>query len=156
MAEFPSIPLSPYEQDPNSVNRVGKRQILPNTIESRHLDTNLIQQGDHVLNGTFTLNTGDSALWTIATKTITNDVVLGMPDLSLFLDQVDLAHEMPGGGFDTSKWQLIGPWNDWIYGNGTELLTRWFIRNLTDANHTNILKVRPRYISALTSGASST
>lgn len=156
MAEFPSIAPAPYQQNPNSTNRIGQKELLPRAVQSRNLASDVIQLAG-IYGWSFTLAANTYTTAFLQVSTANNDEMLPVVESFICQDVYDADHALKGGAsVNPTNWDVYGPYLNIFAGNYLGTYVSVFVLNRDTVSHTVIMHMRIRFISAQASGPAAT
>ena len=152
MADFSNLkPIIRPSQEISPRGRIGRRDIFPNSVRSKHLGAFIF--GAESEEASTTIENGQEVF---VTATITqNDgyEIFGHSYLSMYVGNIAVANLLPGGSsIDESQWDIIGPhfefykWSDTGFAKHKEITTI-YVRNISAGSVTLTFRFKWRYIS---------
>lgn len=129
--ENPSFNLPPNR-------RIDQKGLLPTAIKNRLL-------GDIVLlsataSSSATISNGQQATFTITTASISNQRIMNVEDIALYVGSVADANQLPGGSaIDESQWQVIFMGNDWNSTDDNNVVNIVYVRNISAGASKDVL-----------------
>ena len=151
---MPGFPTSsPIEKARrNRRRRISQRDIFPSAIKPRLLG-NIIQRLSVTQSTVTGLNDGDQVLNQILVTNIDNKRLLVTTERATYITSVSNANLLPAGSsVDESQWQVIGPFDAIIKGDGAaidgnDFANQLYIRNISaGASQTIIFRGIARYV----------
>lgn len=168
MAEFPSTTPQPYQQNPNSINRVGRKELLPAAVEPRNLSFDIISRADQSRVGPVSTPTGSGFYIVTIVKAKANpNVPLGSLGIAInwyvnSIDPVNLLNPVSTGytmyppsmvptGTNSAGTDPLNP----DYSDGNNLVFRSGFLNNSGSDQTIWALIDIRFLMALGGGGGS-
>lgn len=112
------------------MTRSTQRDILPTATQSRNLAGNTIAFSEYATTSV-TLSAGSFTTIAATVADIQGAGILTVPDITLYEGSIAAANQIPNGSSITpSDYQIVGPWQDERANNGSDTVTKVYLRNV--------------------------
>ncbi len=149
-----------FEQ-PENRPRVNQQRMLPTAVPSRVLGEIISSEPEGTELGTATTATvtipdASSANITITTTDALRRVLLGVPDVAVYIDSVTVANQWPTASYGGGNMPIYFFPGDWGLTDNRNLKSKLVIRNNTGGARDVIVKYRVRIINNPVGGGDGT
>ncbi|HEC65692.1 MAG TPA: hypothetical protein ENI23_10375 [bacterium] len=119
------------------MRRASPRKIRPTSTRDRNLD---IVHKSETIESSATLTEDQDTIFTMTTSSKKGVPILVQEDISLFNSSISEANLIPNGSnIDFSNYQVIGPWREYADGDGKNIVSKIYVRNVDVSTSTTDL-----------------